>query len=447
LATATKTPAKWETLPAKQQPTYEDEAEVRAVTDELKSLPGLVDPNDTDRLLAKLAKVAEGKGFILQAGNCAEEFGTPIAKLTNLIKIILQMTMVLLWGGGMEIVKLVRGAGQYAKPRSADTDKSGRKSYRGDMVNGLEETDEARRHDPQRLLTAYRESRATWAEIRRLTTGGMADLRWIHNWNLEFVANTRQGRLYEKVAGIIDQAISFMEACGVDVRGMSATQVAEVFTSHEALVLAYEGALLRNGYDSSAHYLWIGERTRQLDHAHVEFFRHVRNPVGIKVGPGTTPEEIRAYCRLLNPHNIPGKLVFVSRMGATNIDRVLPELMRAAAETGCPVIWQCDPMHGNTIESVSGFKTRRIKSIKREIKGFFRACAITGTHPGGVHLELTGDDVTECLGGHQDIQDADLHREYTTACDPRLNAGQSLQIAFYVAKLLRQHRQNLTLAA
>jgi 3-deoxy-7-phosphoheptulonate synthase len=447
-ATSTTNRADWRALPARQQPTYRNSKLVAAVVCELQERAPLVPVAEIKRLRRKLAKVAEGKAFILQAGDCAEMFNTPLSRLTNLIKVMLQMTIILMYGGRMEIVKLVRGAGQYAKPRSSDIDELDLKSYRGDLVNHNRPTKRARRHDPRRMLRAYNASAKTLAKIRELTTGGMADLRRIHQWNLDFVQSSAPGHRFQELADNVEHFLDFMEACGVNVRGMSALKVAEMFVSHEGLVLEYEDALVRDDYATSGHFVWIGERTRHLLEAHVDFFRHLRNPVGVKIGPKTTIEEIKAYCRILNPQNTPGKLVFISRMGASEVRTKLSPLMRAAQETSCPVIWICDPMHGNTF-SHNGYKTRSMDVIKNEIEGFFEVCAELGVHPGGVHLELTGDDVTECLGGHTDEVTAErLKHQYETACDPRLNGSQALEVAFFVAGLLqRLHRGEFAIAA
>jgi 3-deoxy-7-phosphoheptulonate synthase/3,4-dideoxy-4-amino-D-arabino-heptulosonate 7-phosphate synthase len=348
---------------------------------ELAKRPPLVEPDSIRRLQERLAEVAGGRAFILQAGSCAELFDTPLGALQGLVKVILQMTLILTLGARVEIVKIIRGAGQYGKPRSKDTDANGLPSYRGDIVNGREDSGEARRHDPGRLLRAYDAAKATLANLARLAGGGTG-----------------------------------------------------LFSSHEGLVLDYEAPQLREGYATSGHFIWIGERTRHLLEAHVEFFRHVLNPVGVKIGPTTTPEEIQAYCRILNPLNTAGKLVFIARMGAGNIRHVLPGLIAAAEAIGCPVVWICDPMHGNTI-TVDGHKTRRMADLKAEIAAFFEICP----RPGGIHLEITGDDVTECLDGPEGIQPGDLDRRYTTACDPRLNGRQSLEIALFVAQQIARH--------
>jgi 3-deoxy-7-phosphoheptulonate synthase len=440
---------------ARQQPTYADQDLRARVVADLEQRDGLVEVGDIDRLRAKLAKVAIGRAFILQAGNCAEMFNTPKSVLRNLIQVILQMTVIVMYGAQVEIVKILRGAGQYAKPRSSDYETiAGQRlgSYRGDMVCGLAPTMESRRHDPGRLLAAYENSKSTLVALNEMTTGGMADLRRIHQWNVDFVLDAPRGplpgrlvgrivrRRYARLVSKIRHVIGFMEACGINTDAVRELKVAEVFASHEGLILDYERALVRDDYATSGHFLWIGERTRELLGAHVEFFRRLRNPVGVKLGPKTTIEEALDYCRILNPENIHGKLVFISRMGASRVERNLPALMQAVKNSGCPVVWVCDPMHGNTF-TVAGVKTRRMREIKAEIRGFFAVCLERGVWPGGIQVEITGEKhVTEVLGGIHRITKADLGREYTSACDPRLNARQALEIAFFVSRLLREYR-------
>jgi 3-deoxy-7-phosphoheptulonate synthase len=437
---------------ARQQPHYDDPELLATVVTDLELRDGLVLEADVDRLLAKLAKVANGQAFVLQAGNCAEMFNTSRSKLSNMVRVILQMALIVMYGAQVEIVKILRGAGQYAKPRSAElevVDGVSLPTYRGDLVHGHEPTVQARRHDPRRLATAYDQSQLTLGALQELSTGAMADLGQIHDWNLDFVREAPRGpltgrlvggvvrRRYRLLVSNIRHVIGFMKACGVDVDAMRELKVAEVFVSHEGLVLDYERALVRDGYATSGHFLWIGERTRELMGAHVEFFRSLRNPIGVKLGPTTTTSEVLQYCRVLNPDNIPGRLVFISRMGAGNVARVLPELMRAVKEAGYSVVWVCDPMHGNTF-TTAGVKTRRMRDIKAEIRGFFAACAAVSVWPGGIQAEITGEpNVTEVLGGLHEITKGDLGREYTSACDPRLNARQALEIAFFVSRLLR----------
>lgn len=424
---------------ALQQPSYANAKQAERARQELAKRPPLVSPKDTRRLHDKLAAVAAGKAFLLQAGDCAEMFDTPRETHANLIRLILQMAMILANGGEIPVIKTVRGAGQYGKPRSSDTDGHGLPSYRGDLINGFEPTPAARVHDPARLLRAYGAAAKTLRHIHDLTTGGLGDLRRIHDWTLDFVQTSPQSEVYARVAQEVTHALRLVEALGFEVTSTDNAAVADVWTCHEGLVLDYERPLTHDGYATSGHFLWVGERTRHLDHAHIEYFRGINNPIGVKIGPGVSPDEILAYCRILNPHHTPGRLTFISRVGWKQVDLVLPRLMRASQETGCPVIWICDPMHGNTFAVENGLKTRRIGDILDEISGFFRACTETGVHPGGVHLEVTGDDVTECLGGHDRITPLNLSRGYTSACDPRLNGRQSLEVAFFVAELLRNH--------
>ena len=357
------------------------------------------------------------------------------------------MAVVLTYGASMPVVKVARIAGQYAKPRSADIDALGLKSYRGDMINGFAPDAAVRQHDPSRLVRAYANASAAMNLVRALTSSGLASLHAVHDWNREFVRTSPAGARYEALAGEIDRALTFMTACGVDDRNL---QTAEIYASHEALVLDYERAMLRLDtgdpeaedhspklYDLSAHYVWIGERTRQLDGAHVAFAEVIANPIGIKIGPSTSPELAVEYVERLDPNNEPGRLTLVSRMGNQKVRDVLPPIIEKVQASGHQVIWQCDPMHGNTHESSTGYKTRHFDRIVDEVQGFFEVHHSLGTHPGGIHVEITGENVTECLGGAQDISDTDLAGRYETACDPRLNTQQSLELAFLVAEMLR----------
>lgn len=430
-------------LPAAQQPSWDPDvaASMRRV---LESVPPIVLPAEVDKLQESLTEVALGKAFIVQGGDCAETFDTNTEPhITANIRTLLQMSAVLTYGASMPVVKIARIAGQYGKPRSKDIDEMGLKSYRGDIINGYAANEQSRRHDPSRLVRAYANAAAAMNLVRALGTSGTADLHRLHEWNQEFVANSPAGARYEELASEIDFGLRFMDACGVTDRGL---HVADIYCSHEALVLDYERAMVhlaeKNGeqrlYDLSGHYLWIGERTRQLDGAHVAFAALLENPIGLKLGPDTTPQQAVEYVERLDPNNIPGHLTLITRMGNEKIRDVLPPIVEAVEATGHKVIWQTDPMHGNTYESASGLKTRHFDTVIDELQGFFEVHHSLGTHPGGIHIELTGEDVTECMGGAQDISDLDLGRRYVTACDPRLNTQQSLEMAFLVSEMLRR---------
>jgi 3-deoxy-7-phosphoheptulonate synthase len=427
------------------------------VTETLALQPPLVIADEILGLRSELAGVAAGEGFLLQAGDCAERFASCAEEgVRGKLRVILQLAILLTFGSGLPVVKVGRIAGQFGKPRSRPTetvDGVELPAFRGDIVNGPEFTPEARRPDAERLLRAYHHSSAALNVLRALTLGGFADLDQVHAWNQEFVRRSAPGRRYEKAADDITWALRFMSACGVDTKAQPELHQARLYTSHEALLPHYEQALTRYDeerrawFDTSAHLVWIGDRTRQLDGAHVELLSGIANPLGIKVGPTTTPSELLALCGRLDPHRAPGRLVLISRMGAGRVSRLLPPLLRAVRDAGHLPVWACDPMHGNTFVSDSGYKTRRLSDITAEITEFFAAHAGEGTHPGGVHLELTGDDVTECLGGDLDeILDAQLGTRYETACDPRLNAAQSLELAFRMGEILRTHLSEQTLA-
>ncbi|MDL4770537.1 MULTISPECIES: class II 3-deoxy-7-phosphoheptulonate synthase [Thermomonosporaceae] len=435
----------WRALPALQQPDWDDPAELRAVVAELAAQPPLVFAGECDQLKDRLAEVALGEAFVLQGGDCAETFaGSTADAVRNKLKTLLQMAVVLTYAASVPVVKIGRMAGQFAKPRSKPLESHGGlelPAYRGDAVNGLDFTEASRRNDPNRLLKAYHCSAVTLNLCRAFTKGGYADLRQVHAWNRDFVAQSPAGRRYEQVAGEIDRALTFMKACGANPDEFHGV---EFYSSHEALLLDYERALTRidslsgKPYDVSAHFLWLGERTRQLDGAHVEFLRHIRNPIGVKLGPTTTADDALALIDRLNPEREPGRLTFITRMGAGRIRDVLPPLIEKVHRSGAPVAWICDPMHGNTFEAPSGHKTRRLDDVLDEVAGFFEVHRALGTHPGGIHIEFTGDDVTECVGGGSPIVEDDLHQRYETACDPRLNRGQSLDLAFMVAELYRK---------
>lgn len=431
-----------------QQPEWPDPGALDHAVKTIAAFPPLVFAGEARSLTASLAEVAGGRAFLLQAGDCAESFDAFSAdSIRDKLKVILQMAVVLQYSAGVPVVKVGRIAGQFAKPRSAPTERVDGvelPSFRGHMVNDIAFTAAARQADPDRLVTAYHQSAATLNLLRAFTKGGFADLSRVHAWNQEFVASSAEGRSYEFVADEIDRALRFMAACGIDTQAVPQLHTVDFYTSHEALILGYEEALTRQDsltgdwYACSAHMLWIGERTRQLDGAHVHFLSGVSNPVGCKIGPTATAEEVLALCEALNPQRVPGRLTLITRMGADKIDSQLPPLLGAVKEAGHPVVWACDPMHGNTFTSPSGRKTRHFDAVLAEIAGFFRAHEKAQTWPGGVHIELTGEDVTECLGGADEILDTDLDTRYETMCDPRLNARQSLDLAFQVAALLRR---------
>ena len=442
------TPTSWHDRPAGQQPDWPDQAALDRAVKQLATYPPLVFAGEARSLTSDLARVARGEAFLLQAGDCAESFeGFSADAIRDKLKVILQMAVVLTYSSGVPVLKVGRIAGQFAKPRSSPTEKIGDlvlPSFRGHIVNDIAPTLEARVPDPERLLTAYHQAASTLNLLRAFTKGGFADLNRVHAWNQEFVASSIEGRRYEIIAEEIDRALTFMRACGIDLEGSHALHQVDFYTSHEALILGYEEALTRQDsltgdwYDCSAHMLWIGERTRELDGAHVEFLSGVKNPIGCKVGPSATPDEVLALCEALNPGRVPGRLTLISRMGAAAVETALRPLLAAVRDAGHPVVWACDPMHGNTFTAPSGRKTRHFDAVLDEIEGFFAAHAAAGTWPGGVHVELTGDDVTECLGGAEEILDADLDTRYETMCDPRLNGRQSLDLAFRVADLLRR---------
>ncbi|MDP9862234.1 MULTISPECIES: class II 3-deoxy-7-phosphoheptulonate synthase [Streptosporangium] len=434
----------WRQLPAAQQPEWPDRGELDKVVAELQGLPPLVFAGECDNLKADLAAVARGEAFVLQGGDCAETFaGATADDVRNKLKTLLQMAIVLTYAAKVPVVKIGRMAGQFAKPRSKGTEtRDGVElpAYRGDMVNGFDFTPESRVPDPWRLLRAYHSSAVTLNLARAFTKGGYADLRQVHAWNQDFVIESPAGKRYEQLAREIDQALAFMRACGAEPEEFHSV---EFYSSHEALILDYDRALTRidsrtgEPYDVSAHMVWIGERTRQLDSAHVEFFSRIRNPIGVKLGPTTTPEDALALIEKLNPDNEAGRLTFITRMGASKIRQHLPELVEKVTASGAQVAWICDPMHGNTFEAPSGHKTRRLDDVLNEVAGFFDVHRELGTHPGGIHIEFTGDDVTECVGGGAEIVEDDLALRYETACDPRLNRSQSLDLAFRVAELYR----------
>ncbi|KAA2212304.1 class II 3-deoxy-7-phosphoheptulonate synthase [Teichococcus oryzae] len=444
-------PGSWREMPVRQVPDYPDQAKLEAMEARLASYPPLVFAGEARRLQKALAQAGQGQGFVLQGGDCAESFAdfrpNPIR---DTFRVLLQMAVVLTFGSSLPVVKLGRMAGQFAKPRSSDTETQGEvtlPSYRGDIINGPEFSPEARLPDPARMEFAYMQSAGTLNLLRAFATGGYADLHEVHRWNLGFVARSPLADRYQDLAARIDETLRFMGACGMS----NAPQVRETdfYTSHEALLLPYEQALTRvdsttgDWYACSAHFLWIGDRTRQPEGAHVEFLRGVRNPLGLKVGPTTDPAELVRLTEILNPENQPGRLTLISRMGAQKIAEKLPPLLRAVKQAGREVVWISDPMHGNT-HTAGSYKTRSFDAILAELRGFFDAHAAEGTWPGGVHVEMTGTNVTECVGGAHKLTEADLSANYATFCDPRLNAEQALELAFLVAEELKARRQPAT---
>ena len=431
------------TLVAAQQPKW-PQSELNDAVKELKSFPPLVFAGECDDLKLQIAQAAEGKAFWLQGGDCAETFAAATAdSIRDRIKTILQMAAILQYYSSLPVIKVGRMAGQFAKPRSSDTetrDGVTLPAYRGDAVNDLEFTESARKPNPQRLVRVYNTSAATLNLVRAFTQGGFADLRKVHDWNKGFVKDNPYATRYEAMATEIGRALDFMRSAGVDPEEF---KTVEFYSSHEALILEYEKALTRidsrtgDPYDVSGHFIWIGERTRQLDGAHVDFASKVRNPIGVKLGPSSNLDDVLRLVDKLDPNREPGRLTFITRMGAGKIRQALPALVDGVTKSGAKVLWVCDPMHGNTFESSTGYKTRQFEDVMDEVKGFFEVHKALGTHPGGVHIELTGDDVTECLGGGAKISAEDLATRYETACDPRLNHTQSLELAFLVAEMLR----------
>ena len=441
------TPSSWRDLPAAQQPDWPDPHALEQVLKTLSALPPLVFAGEARSLRDALAAVSRGEAFLLHAGDCAESFNDFTAdSIRDKLKVILQMAVVLTYGGGVPVVKVGRIAGQFAKPRSSPTESvDGRElpSFRGHLVNDDSPTDEARIPDPARMLTAYHQAASTLNLLRAFTKGGFADLSQVHAWNQQFVAGSPGGQHYDALASEIDRALRFMRACGVNLGGTALHQV-DLWTSHDALILGFEEAMTRRDsltgawYDTSAHLPWVGERTRQLDGAHIQFMSGIANPVGVKIGPEAAPADVVGLCQALDPDREPGRLVLIARMGAGRVAASLPGLIEAVGDAGHPVVWACDPMHGNTFVGPGGRKTRAFDHVMTEIREFFAVCRSAEIWPGGVHLELTGDNVTECLGGTDEILENQLELRYTTTCDPRLNARQSLDLAFQVADLLRR---------
>ncbi|MDA8392221.1 MAG: 3-deoxy-7-phosphoheptulonate synthase class II [Actinomycetota bacterium] len=447
LSGATWNPTSWRSYPAAQQPEWPDAAELENRCKELAALPPLVFAGEARRLTSALGRAAQGRAFLLQAGDCAESFAEFSAdSIRDKLRVILQMAVVLTYGAGVPVVKVGRIAGQFAKPRSSATETVGGvelAAFRGHIVNHEAPDAVARTPDPSRLLTAYHQAASTLNLLRAFTTGGFADLSEVHTWNREFVARSPQGRRYDAIAEEITRALRFMEATGIDLAREATLHQVELWTSHEALLLPWEEALTRrdsltgNWYDCSAHLLWLGERTRQPKGAHVEFLSGIHNPIAVKIGPTTTPAQAVELADRLDPEHVPGRLTLVSRMGAQKVSDTLGPVVEAVRSSGHPVLWTCDPMHGNTFVADNGLKTRRFDDVLGELAAYFAVHRQLGTWPGGVHVELTGDDVTECLGGGRSLSEDELPLRYTTTCDPRLNASQSLDLAFNVAEMLR----------
>lgn len=445
----TWSPDSWRSRPIQQQPVYPDAARLQQVEQSLASYPPLVFAGEARELRRQFAEVTAGRAFLLQGGDCAESFAEfSAAKIRDTFKVLLQMAVVMTFAAGCPVVKVGRMAGQFAKPRSCGEETVGGltlPAYRGDIVNGIGFDEANRVPDPQRLLQAYHQSTATLNLLRAFAQGGFADLHEVHQWNLDFIANSALAEKYSQLAGRIDETLAFMRACGLD----TAPQLREVsfFTAHEALLLNYEEAFIRRDsltggwYDCSAHMLWIGDRTRQLDGAHVEMLRGVGNPIGVKVGPSMGDEELLRLIDILNPDNDPGRLNLIVRMGADKVGDGLPRLIRTVQREGRQVLWSCDPMHGNTIKASSGYKTRDFARILAEVRQFFEVHKAEGSHAGGIHIEMTGQNVTECIGGARPITEAGLSDRYHTHCDPRLNADQSLELAFLIAETLKQARR------
>jgi 3-deoxy-7-phosphoheptulonate synthase len=444
------TPDSWRGRPVAQLPAYPDAGKLAATEARLASFPPLVFAGEARNLKKSLARVAAGEAFLLQGGDCAESFEDHSANsIRDFFRVFLQMSVILTFAAACPVVKVGRIAGQFAKPRSSPTEKRNGielPSYRGDIVNGAEVTESARTPDPQRLIEAYHQSAATLNLLRAFAHGGYASLGRVHQWMLGFVKDPKAMDRYKAVADRISETLAFMQACGLDLESHPELRGTDVYTSHEALLLGYEQAMTRQDsttgdwYCTSGHMVWIGDRTRQLDHAHVEYFRGIRNPIGLKCGPSLKADDLVRLIGVLNPENEPGRLTLICRFGADKVGENLPALVRAVQREGGAVVWSCDPMHGNTIAAESGYKTRPFDRILQEVRTFFDVHTAEGTHGGGVHLEMTGKDVTECTGGARAISDQDLNDRYHTLCDPRLNAEQAIELAFLLAELLKAER-------
>ena len=450
-------PGSWRNLPVVQIPEYDDADALAKAEARLAGFPTLVFAGEARKLKRRLARVCEGKGFLLQGGDCAESFSEHTAdNIRDFFRVFLQMAVVLTFAGGQPVVKLGRIAGQFAKPRSSPVEeKDGVElpSYRGDIINNIDFEATGRAPDPHRMIMAYRQSAATLNLLRAFAYGGYANLENVHRWTMGFVRDMPSGERYQALADRIGDTMDFMRSCGINADTAPQLRQTDFFTSHEALLLGYEQALTRidstsdNWYATSGHMLWIGDRTRQIDHAHVEFFRGIHNPIGMKCGPSLEPDDMLRLIDVLNPANEPGRLTLIARFGADNVEKHLPRLVRAVEREGRKVVWSCDPMHGNTIKATSGYKTRPFEQIMSEVRRFMAVHRAEGTHAGGIHVEMTGKDVTECTGGAQSLSDAQLHDRYHTQCDPRLNADQALELAFLVAEELKKNTGNGTRTA
>jgi len=444
---STWSPSSWREKPILQQPTYPDKAKLDSVLSELRNYPPLVFAGEARSLKEQLANVAQGKAFLLQGGDCAESFSEFHAdNIRDTFKALMQMAVVMTYAGGVPVVKVGRLGGQFAKPRSSDTetlDGVTLDSYRGDIINGIEFNEKARVPDPERMIKAYNQATATQNLLRAFASGGLADLHQVSKWNLDFAHKSEVGAKYEKLAEDIEKSLQFMEACGVTSKTYRTLRETDFFTSHEALLLPYEEALTRQDsltgdwYNVAAHMVWIGDRTRQLDGAHVEYMKGIKNPIGIKAGPTMDPDDLVRLANAVNPENEAGRLNIIVRMGANKVGDHMPALIRAVEKEGLNVVWSCDPMHGNTIKSSNNYKTRPVDDILTEMKQFFQVHKAEGTVGGGVHLEMTGKNVTECIGGSFTVTEEDLSSRYHTHCDPRLNADQSLELAFLIADSLK----------
>ena len=446
-------PNSWKNKPAKHLPNYSNAEKLKVVTDTLSSYPPLVFAGESRNLLKQLGEVSKGKAFLLQGGDCAESFSdfNP-NNIRDSFKVILQMAVVLTFGASCPVVKVGRIAGQFAKPRSQDTeiiDNVELESYKGDIINGIDFNEKSRTADPQRLIQAYNQSASSLNLLRAFAQGGFANLKQIHQWNLNFADDNIYKKKFEDMASRINECISFMNACGINDQNVRQMNETDFYTSHEALLLPYEEALTRvdsttgKWYDVSAHMLWVGDRTRQIDGAHIEFVRGIQNPIGLKVGPTTDIDELIKIIEIVNPDNVAGRITLICRMGADKISSILPNIIKKIKETKYNLVWACDPMHGNTIKASSGYKTRPLVNIISEIQQFFMIHRDEGTYPGGIHLEMTGQDVTECIGGIKEITESDLQSRYHTYCDPRLNASQSLELAFLLSDFLKDERIRL----
>jgi len=446
-------PNSWRDKPARHIPTYSNDEELSVAREKLSNFPPLVFAGECRNLLKQLEEVAKGRAFLLQGGDCAESFSDfHPNNIRDLFKVILQMAVVLTFGASCPVVKVGRMAGQFAKPRSQDTEIINNvelESYKGDIINGIDFDKTSRTPNPERLIQAYNQSAATLNLLRAFAQGGFANLKQIHQWNLSFVEDSQSKKKFEEMANTIDECLTFMEACGINDQNVRQMKETDFYTSHEALLLPYEESLTRidsttgQWYDVSAHMLWVGDRTRQLDGAHIEFVRGIQNPIGLKVGPTTDVVELLKIIEVINPDNITGRISLICRMGADKITSLLPNIISQVKKDEKNVVWVCDPMHGNTVKASSGYKTRPLINIISEIEKFFKIHQNEGTYPGGIHLEMTGQDVTECIGGVQEITEDDLKSRYHTYCDPRLNASQSLEVAFLLSEFLKDDRIRL----